>query len=53
MKIVKDNLKNNKPDLIVLVDYVELTLIAEYAKQLNIPVLFYIAPQVWAWRKKE
>ena len=54
MKIVKDNLKNNKPDLIVLVDYVEFNLkIAEYAKQLNIPVLFYIAPQVWAWRKKE
>ena len=26
MKIVKDNLKNNKPDLIVLVDYVEFNL---------------------------
>ena len=53
MKMVKNNLKNNKPDLIVLVDYVEFNLeIAEYAKQLNIPVLFYIAPQVWAWRKK-
>ena len=53
MKIVKNNLKNNKPDLIVLVDYVEFNLqIAEYAKRLNIPVLFYIAPQVWAWRKK-
>ena len=51
--MVRDNLKNKKPDLIVLVDYVEFNLkIAEYANQLNIPVLFYIAPQVWAWREK-
>ena len=53
MKMVRENLKNKKPDLIVLVDYVEFNLkIAEYANQLNIPVLFYIAPQVWAWREK-
>ena len=26
--------------------------IAKYAKSLNIPVLFYIAPQLWAWREK-
>lgn len=43
----------NKPDLIVLVDYVEFNLkIAKFAKHRNIPILFYIAPQVWAWRKK-
>ena len=26
--------------------------IARYARSLNIPVLFYIAPQLWAWREK-
>ena len=51
MKIATDYLKANRPDLIILVDYVEFNLkIAEFAK-LKIPVLFYIAPQVWAWRE--
>ena len=46
-------IKDTRPDLIVLVDYIEFNLkIAKYAKELNIPVLFYIAPQVWAWREK-
>ncbi len=52
MKIATDYLKVNRPDLIILVDYVEFNLkIAEFAKKLKIPVLFYIAPQVWAWRE--
>ena len=43
----------NKPDLVVLVDYVEFNLkIAKFAKAHNIKVLFYVAPQVWAWREK-
>ena len=37
----------------MLVDYVEFNLkIAKFAKEKNIPVLFYVAPQVWAWREK-
>tara|TARA_Y100000590_G_scaffold200073_2_gene227297 strand:+ start:41228 stop:42361 length:1134 start_codon:yes stop_codon:yes gene_type:complete len=44
---------DKKPDLIILVDYVEFNLkIARFAKQYEIPVLFYVAPQVWAWREK-
>lgn len=53
IKIAKECIKNSKPDLIVLVDYVEFNLkIAKFAKNLGIPVLFYIAPQVWAWRER-
>jgi lipid-A-disaccharide synthase len=53
LKIAKDYIKKNKPDLIILVDYIEFNLkIAKFAKSLGIPVLFYIAPQVWAWREK-
>ena len=53
LKIAKDYIKKNKPDLIVLVDYIEFNLkIARFAKSLGIPVLFYIAPQVWAWRER-
>ncbi len=48
-----DHITEKKPDLIILVDYVEFNLkIAKFAKIKNIPVLFYIAPQVWAWREK-
>ena len=53
LKIAKDYIKKNKPDLIILVDYIEFNLkIAKFAKSLGIPVLFYIAPQVWAWRER-
>ena len=53
LKIAKNHIKDTKPNLIILVDYVEFNLkIAKYAKSLNIPVLFYIAPQLWAWREK-
>ena len=53
LNIAYNHIINNKPDLIVLVDYVEFNLkIAKFAKKRNIPILFYIAPQVWAWREK-
>ena len=53
LNIAYNHIINNKPNLIVLVDYVEFNLkIAKFAKEKNIPVLFYIAPQVWAWREK-
>ena len=53
LKVAKNHIKTNKPNLIILVDYVEFNLkIAKYAKSLDIPVIFYIAPQLWAWREK-
>ena len=53
LKIAKNHIKKNRPDLVILVDYIEFNLkIAKFAKSLGIPVLFYIAPQVWAWREK-
>jgi lipid-A-disaccharide synthase len=51
-QIIKASLKTNRPDLVVLVDYPGFNLkIAQLAKSLNIPVLYYISPQVWAWKK--
>ena len=53
LAIAYAHIRENKPDLIILVDYVEFNLkIARYAKRHGIKVLFYIAPQVWAWREK-
>ena len=48
----KTNIKNERPDAIILIDYPGFNLrIAKYAKKLNIPVFWFIAPQVWAWKK--
>ena len=48
---VKRHLKSIKPDLVILIDFPDFNLkIAAAAKKLNIPVLYYIGPQVWAWR---
>jgi lipid-A-disaccharide synthase len=45
-------LKTQRPDLLVLVDYPGFNLkLAKEAKKLSIPVVYYISPKVWAWRK--
>lgn len=45
------HLEDDRPDLLVLVDYVEFNLrLAAHARRLGIPVLFYVSPQLWAWR---
>lgn len=50
---LRQTMKERQPDLLVIVDYPDFNLkLAETAKELGIPVLFYISPQVWAWRKK-
>ncbi len=41
-----------KPDILVLVDYADFNLrLAKRAHALGIKVLYYITPQVWAWRR--
>jgi lipid-A-disaccharide synthase len=47
---IKRLFRENPPRLVILVDYPGLNLrIARIAKEVGIPVLYYIAPQVWAW----
>jgi lipid-A-disaccharide synthase len=48
----RDDLRADPPDLIIPIDYPGFNLrLARYAKELRIPVLYYIAPQVWAWHR--
>jgi lipid-A-disaccharide synthase len=50
---LKNNMAQHPPDLLILVDYQEFNQrLAAYAKSIGIKVLFYIGPQVWAWRPK-
>ncbi|HXV81738.1 MAG TPA: lipid-A-disaccharide synthase [Candidatus Binatia bacterium] len=45
-------LRERKPDLLVLIDFPEFNMrLAKLAKKLAIPVLYYIGPQIWAWRR--
>ncbi|TVP85846.1 MAG: lipid-A-disaccharide synthase [Thioalkalivibrio sp.] len=47
------HLEEARPALLVLVDYVEFNLrLGAHARRLGIPVLFYVSPQIWAWRQK-
>ncbi|MGB9443308.1 MAG: lipid-A-disaccharide synthase, partial [Desulfobacterales bacterium] len=49
---IKKLLKSLKPDLLILIDFPDFNLhIAALAKKLDIPVLYYISPQIWAWRQ--
>lgn len=44
-------LKQNPPDLLILIDYPDFNLrLAKIAKSVGVKVLYYISPQVWAWR---
>ena len=41
-----------RPNLLMLIDFPEFNLrLARLAKSLRVPVLYYISPQIWAWRK--
>ncbi|MBF0468147.1 MAG: lipid-A-disaccharide synthase [Desulfamplus sp.] len=42
----------NRPDLLLLIDYPGFNLkAAAFAKKRSIPVLYYITPKVWAWKR--
>ena len=52
-EVERDLLKqiaDRKPSLAVLIDYPGFNLrLARRLKSLNIPVMYYVSPQVWAW----
>ena len=49
---LKKSIEANPPDLLILIDYPEFNLkLAKIAKRKQTKVLFYVSPQVWAWRQ--
>lgn len=51
LKTLKAQVLARKPQLLVLIDYPEFNLrLARFAHRHGVPVLFYISPQIWAWR---
>lgn len=52
LKFCKEDILRYKPDALVLIDYPGFNLrIAKWAKQKGMKVIFYISPQVWAWKE--
>ena len=53
LKKMQQLMIEQRPNLVVCVDYKEFNLkLAQFAKKQGIKVLFYVSPQVWAWRPK-
>ncbi len=52
IKFCKQDLASYQPDVVILVDYPGFNLrIAEFAKGQGARVVYYISPQLWAWKE--
>jgi lipid-A-disaccharide synthase len=48
---LKRIIRTDPPDLLILIDYPDFNLhLAKVAKKAGVRVLYYISPQIWAWR---
>lgn len=52
LRSCKKDIVNYNPDTLILIDYPGFNLrIAEFAKKQGIKVVYYISPQIWAWKR--
>ncbi len=52
LKFCKQDIEQFRPDALILIDYPGFNLrIARWAKQKGLTVIYYISPQVWAWKE--
>ncbi len=52
-KLSKADIEEFQPDVLILIDYPGFNLrMAKWAKKKGITVIYYISPQVWAWKEK-
>lgn len=51
--ILKESIDKEKPDLVILIDFPDFNLrVARFVHKKGIPIVYYISPQIWAWRPK-
>ena len=49
---VKKEIEAEKPDAVLLIDYPGFNMrIAKHCKKIGIKVIYYISPQIWAWKQ--
>ena len=52
IRFCKQDISTFQPDVLILIDYPGFNLrIAAWAKQQGIKILYYISPQIWAWKE--
>lgn len=52
LRFCKEDILEYRPDTLILIDYPGFNLrIAKWAHEQGIKVIFYISPQVWAWKE--
>jgi lipid-A-disaccharide synthase len=52
IRFCKQDISAFQPDVLILIDYPGFNLrIAAWAKQQGIKILYYISPQIWAWKE--
>ncbi len=52
LKFCKNDIASFSPDVIIFIDYPGFNLrMAKWAKENNYKTVFYISPQVWAWKE--
>ncbi len=52
IKFCKEDIQQYQPTTLILIDYPGFNLrIAKWAKEQGIKVIYYISPQVWAWKE--
>lgn len=52
LKFCKQDILNYQPDVLILIDYPGFNLqLVKWAKENGIKIIFYISPQVWAWKE--
>ncbi len=52
LKKIEKFIKHNSPKFIILIDFPDFNFrVAKIAYKYNIPVYYFVSPQVWAWRQ--
>lgn len=52
LKNAREALRKFRPQVLIPIDYPDFNLqVAAMAKPLGVKILYYVSPQVWAWRK--
>jgi lipid-A-disaccharide synthase len=50
---LKASLKRERPDVAILIDFPDVNLrLAETLHRLGVPVIYFVSPQLWAWKKR-
>lgn len=52
-RFCKRDLREHRPDVLILIDYPGFNLrMAQWAREQGLRIVYYISPQVWAWKEK-